>query len=100
MHNWLTGWARVDHINRDGLDNRKGNLRPTTAVLNSANRGGWSKHGYKGVFQQTNGRWAARAGDRGKHYLGTYDTIEEAALAYDRAATGLYGESALLNFPG
>ena len=99
LHTWLTGWVRVDHIDRDGLNNCRDNLRETTNSLNSANRRGWSKHGYKGVFRQTNGRWAARVGVRGATYLGTFDTIEEAAADYDVAAAEIYGEHALLNFP-
>lgn len=99
MHTFLTGWRRTDHKNRDGLDNRRENLREATDSLNNVNRRKMSKHPYKGVFRQTNGRWAARVGSGSEFYLGTFDTIEEAAMAYDVAAKQRYGEFALLNFP-
>jgi hypothetical protein len=52
-------------------------------------------NGFKGV-EKCRGRWRARAG--GTH-LGMYDTAEEAALAYDKHVSGLYGTECQLNFP-
>ncbi|KAK3194894.1 hypothetical protein Dsin_026204 [Dipteronia sinensis] len=56
---------------------------------------------FVGVRQRPSGRWVAEIKDSSQHvrlWLGTYDTPEEAARAYDEAARALRGENARTNF--
>jgi hypothetical protein len=92
---------RIDHVNENGTDNRRCNLRPATRSQNAANRGKPSNNtsGYKGVVRDKK-RWRAeiRRTDKAYH-IGCFDTPEEAAMAYDIKARELFGEYAKLNFP-
>lgn len=87
-----------DHINGDGLDNRRENLRLCTARHNCMNRkpqSGTSK--YKGVSQHGK-KWSARIKTQGKIYnLGHYNTQEVAACVYNIAAKIMFGDFARLN---
>jgi hypothetical protein len=95
---------QVDHVNGDGLDNRRANLRWATSAENSANRrkGVGAVSRFKGVgFDGRNPRrpWLACLQVRGvRRWLGSFGTEEEAAQAYDRAARESFGEFARANF--
>ena len=104
MHRIIAGLKRgdkrvVDHINHSKLDNRAENLRICTSAENLRNQ--TSKKRYKGVFQLTGKRkkkWQSIIiFNRERHYLGTFATEAEAAMAYNEAATELFGEFACLN---
>lgn len=90
----------VDHINGNPLDNRKANLRICSQKENSWNRkkSKSNKTGFKGVTHHRN-LFRASIGSVGKTYLGLYECIEDAAMAYDKAAVEKYGEFARTNFP-
>ncbi len=90
----------VDHINHNGLDNRKENLRICTNSQNQMNRKrniGVSK--YKGVhWSKHSNKWRARITKNGKNaHLGLFGSEKDAARAYNKKATILFGEFALLN---
>lgn len=102
MHAFITGWSLVDHINGDGLDNRRANMRPATPAQNQQNARGRSDNasGLKGVRRLPSGRWAAHIKAHGRRYhLGVFDTSLEAAMAYDVAAVEHFGAFARPNFP-
>lgn len=108
MHRWIMepppGMV-VDHINGDGLDNRRSNLRVCVQGQNVANRtrrAVMPVSGFIGVCRNGTIRWAARVGGANstmRSHLGQFDTAEEAARAYDEAVVRLYGEFATTNFP-
>lgn len=93
----------VDHINHDGLDNRKANLRRCSKNENARNRK-FQKHSsfFKGVTYASDSkrrkRWRAQIVVNTKHLtLGYYLTQEEAAAAYDKAATLYHASFAATN---
>lgn len=103
MHGLLTNptpGTMPDHVNGDGLDNQKSNLRLATMSQNQANRcKGIGRSQYKGVcWSKPWNCWISRIEFRGKRYhLGYFDFEEDAALVYDIAAQLLFGEFALTN---
>ncbi len=92
----------TDHINHNGLDNRRCNLRLVTHQQNHFNRKGNinSSSKYKGVYwNKRDKKWQVHIWiDYKNHYLGRFDDEQKAAWAYDEAAKKLFGEYACLNF--
>lgn len=92
---------KSDHINRNGLDNTRNNLRIATDTQSMANRVvKRSKVGYIGVYESYPKRYSVKVSiDSKTIYLGTYDTVEEAAEVYDKKILQLRGDFAVFNFP-
>lgn len=108
MHTQILGRVdgyEVDHIDGNGMNNRRGNLRHVTKAQNQMNRHAVaSRSGFKGVTANRH-NWSAAiskrdgAGVRRRRYLGTYQDAVHAALAYDAAAREEFGPWARTNFP-
>lgn len=94
--------VQVDHINGDGLDNRRENLRLCTHIENMHNSGKHKNNtsGFKGVHwnKQRQTYQVFIMVNRKHKYVGSFSILEEAAHAYDEAAKEHYGEFARLNF--
>lgn len=115
MHRELMGLpvgspAIVDHVNGNGLDNQRGNLRIATRIQNNQNAGrspNQKRGGFKGVsWSKANKKWGAyiripnptgTGAGRLKH-LGYFTEAESAARRYDAAALEHFGPFAALNF--
>lgn len=95
--------SEVDHINGDGLNNCRENLRVANRSGNMANAGIRSSNtsGFKGVsWDSSRGSWGAKIKVNYKAiFLGRHSNAEDAARAYDAAAVAHFGAFARLNFP-
>lgn len=94
----------IDHINGDGLDNRRENLRVCSCAQNAQNKMKGTTRTfsskYKGVTIHKKGRWQSGIYVNKKHvFLGLFVSEKDAALAYDVAAKKYFGEYARPNFP-
>ena len=92
---WPKG--HIDHTNGARDDNRIENLREATRQQNMFNRKSFGKTSeYKGVcWSKAGNKWRAQYTHKGKvHYLGLYETEEEAAEAYCKATENLHKEYA------
>jgi len=106
MHRQIMGLldtpsVKVDHINHDGLDNRRSNLRRATQQQNQWNcRKRSGKFPYKGIRKRPKRNWQALIELDGRCVtIGSFPTAEDAARAYDDCARRHFGEFACLNFP-
>ncbi len=91
----------TDHKDRNGLNCRKNNLRVATYSQNSQNkkRPNIGDGKFKGVSKHGN-KWRTRIKVGNKRFhIGSYESPELAARAYDTAAGRYFGEFAVLNFP-
>ena len=104
MHRFILGKCgdlQIDHIDGNGLNNTKKNIRFVTRAQNQANS---MKHVkgtsiYKGVFfDKKRNKWRAAIAKESKFkFIGYYKSEAEAALAYNKKATEVFGEYAKLN---
>jgi hypothetical protein len=97
------GHLFVDHIDHNGLNNCRANLRLCSMAQNNYNtvsrKGATSK--YKGVsWNRARKKWYVSIQHNGKkRYLGYFTDETEAAKAYDKKAGKLHRQFACLNFP-
>ena len=92
---------QCDHVDGNGLNNRRHNLRLATSSQNCKNRRPHGVSQYLGVyFHGPSGKWLAQISAVGvRRHIGLFANEEDAASAYDRAAREHHGEFARLNFP-
>ena len=90
-----------DHINMNGLDNRRENLRLVTRSVNThhARLSKNNKSGFRGVYLNKNSKkWVATIKVNNKrHHGGTFSCISDAIVARDYLAKKYFGEYAVLN---
>ena len=104
MHRVILGVRNggvVDHRDRNTLNNTRANLRICTHKENVVNSPGWrgSFSRFKGVsWDNQRSKFLARIFHEGKaHNLGRFNIEEDAAIAYNNAATEMFGSFAYLN---
>lgn len=101
MHTVLLGEKGIDHINGNGLDNRRFNLRVASNSQNQMNRGKFAEahSAFKGVtWHKRDRRWTARIKVNGRRiYLGSFKNERDAAHAYNLAAVSNFGAFARIN---
>lgn len=92
---------QIDHINGNKADNRLSNLRPASRFENGRNRPRLknNKAGHKGVsWHKGNKRWRAQiTRNHQDYFLGYFNSAQDAADAYNRAALEYHGEFAMLD---
>jgi hypothetical protein len=104
MHRQITDFKYkiVDHVNHDGLDNRKCNLRSCTHSQNKKNSFVYKNNtsGFIGVsWHKYHQKWMAYINkDNKRIHLGYFYSKEDASHAVDKKALELFGEFAVLNF--
>jgi HNH endonuclease len=103
MHRMIMGFPKgleIDHINHNGLDNRRENLRVVTKQQNAMNRNDpKNTSGYKGVYISKDKKSISVNIHKGdfRHRKSGFSSLEQAAAYYNRWAKQLFGDHALLN---
>jgi hypothetical protein len=98
LHRLILGFPDgrgVDHIDMDGLNNRRPNLRAASQSENACNKNvrADSTTRAKGVTMRSSGRYQASiAFAKKRHFLGTFATEREAVQAYAAASARLHGD--------
>jgi hypothetical protein len=91
----MTGkWPKLEigYINHNAADTRWVNLRAMTPSQRGATSRRRNKLGVRGVWIAKSGKYVAHIRVAGKKkYLGLFDTIEKASVAYTRAAKDAFG---------
>lgn len=106
MHRLILGLTdpnkKVDHINHNGLDNRRSNIRIATHIQNNCNKRAYPNKTskFKGVYwNKEKCKWTVqitKPGCKATH-VGNFKLESEAALAYNKKAKEFHGEFACLN---
>ncbi len=102
MHRLILGARKgegIDHVNHDGLDNRRENLRMATTQQNTMNKRSFKNPGNKGAYYDKKRRQyrAQLMYNRQRHNGPRRPTRAEAAQDYNRLAERYFGEFACLN---
>ncbi|OVA12502.1 AP2/ERF domain [Macleaya cordata] len=102
---WDQG-LKLDHETNISKEDQEGDEKRSTSIRKGRNSSSSSTTNngrrFLGVRQRPSGRWVAEIKDSSQKlrlWLGTFDTPEEAAMAYDDAARILRGRNAKTNFP-
>lgn len=102
LHKIITGSAKTDHWDGNGLNNQRSNLRPCTQAQNCLNTGVKRPNKqFKGTyFDKRRGLWYSQIYINRKSFFGGYhSSAEQAARSYDDLAIKHHGKFARLNDP-
>lgn len=91
-------WGEGCYQNVIGIDTRDKSLELEKNLVTQPRSSKNKKVNFRGVSENKNGYSARIKKNKKQYYLGTFNTEQEAALAYDKKSYELYGEKALLNF--